>query len=145
MAENPRVPKKILIFQKGSVAPSVGFDGKKVLSRLEELRDIELVGRAAVLGESDLLAVHPDVIGRIDTLETKEDGSVLPFFGHGERSAVGRNGVVVLVHVRRRSWVWIDDVAVDGDTKPPHLHAARDLDVVPFRVVESQAKEVPWP
>ena len=103
------------------------------------------MGRAAILGEADLLSVHPDVIGGIDALEAKEHGPTLPLLGHGKRSAVGRDGVVVLVHVRRRSGVGIDDVAVDGDTKPPHLHAARDLDVVPFRVVESQAKEVPWP
>ena len=142
MAVDARVAEEVLVLQERAVAPTVDLHREQVLAGLEILRDVELVRGAAVLGEAHPPAVHPYVVRGIDALETQEYGPPLPRVRHRERGAVGRDGVVVLVHVRRRVGVRIDDVAVDRDAEPLQLDAARHLDRVPRGVVEIWAEEV---
>ena len=142
VAVDAGVAEEVLVLEVRAVAPAVDLHGEQVVAGTEVLRDVELVGRAAVLAVAHLLAVHPHVVGAVHALEAQVHGAVLPRVRHGERGAVGRNGIVVAVRVGRIVGVGIGDVRVNRYAVALQLHAARHVDVVPAGVVEAGLVEI---
>ena len=137
VAVDARVAEHVLVLKVGAVAPAVDFHCELVLAVLEVLRDVELARELGVLGVAHLLSVHPHVVGGVDAVEADEHVAPGPALGHGERAAVGRDGVVVgLLRVavedaRPLVRVGVAHVHVAGRAEPAHLHAARHVDREP--------------
>ena len=176
VAEDAGVAQHVLVFDEAAVAPAVDLDGEGVQGggggrrwrkdvilplststsslHLQVLRDVELGRELRVLGVADELSVDPDVVGGVDAVEAQDDVATLPAVRHGERRAVGRDGVVV-ARVRvavadrrgldvafRVPGVGIAPVRVAGHAEAAHLDAARDVDREPVGVVEVRLPEV---
>ena len=142
VAVDAGVAEEVLVLEVRAVAPAVDLHGEEVVAGTEVFRDVELVGGAAVLAVAHLLAVHPHVVGAVHALEAQVHGAVLPGVRHGERGAVGRNGIVVAVRVGRIVGVGIGDVRVNRHAVALQLHAARHVDVVPAGIVEAGLVEI---
>ena len=102
---------EILVFEIGTVAVFVYFDGYLVLAFLEIARHVELGGLHGALRIPYPLAVDPDIERRHDALEAQESLTASPTIGHIERAAILAGGVALLIgrpfflgltgHVRR--------------------------------------------
>jgi hypothetical protein len=95
-------PPLILIFQIGSIAPSIYPDKQLVLSMsVYEWRNIKLVGIPRALSVANQLAVHPDMVSAVDSVEAHPQvGVQLPRGRDMELLHVGA-GRVLRRHMRR--------------------------------------------
>ena len=99
-AENARQAEHVLRLKEGAVGIAVHLDrDARLFARLHELRNVEARGIAGILGEADVLAVHPHVEERIDAVEVQKDLASLPVGGNVELAQVGPD--FVAVEIRR--------------------------------------------
>ena len=149
IAEDARESEHVLILQIAAVAPLEDLDGEDVrLAGLVEVRrDVELARKLRVLGVADGLPVDPDVEGGPHALEAQYHVASGPPLGDGELPPVAGDGVVVgpacvaVEYLRPLVRVGIADVGVAWRTVSAHLHAARDVDLLPARDVVLGALE----
>ena len=161
-AEDAREAEHVLILQIRAVGIAVDLQGDRVLAGLHERRHVELGGRARVLREADVAAVHPQVEEGIDAVELEEDVAVLvPPFREREVAPIGADGIPRLevrevlgrvFHDERAArhvlLEGIRDVRVDGGApaalavRAKRLPRRGDLDDGPRRDVEVGLVEI---
>ena len=97
-ADDARQAEHVLGLQEGTVAVAIDLDGHHVLPFFIYIRCNVEGGRvAAVLGESHIVSVDPEVEEGIHTVEVQQHVATLPGCGQGEGAAVGTHLVGVLV------------------------------------------------
>ena len=142
VTENPRITRHILIFEIAAVAPAVNLDGESVFAFLDEIRNVELTREFRIFGITDLSAVYPDVVGAVNAVETKNHAARFPVHGERELSAVGRNGIVVVLaaltvaDTRPIEFMGITPVNVAGAAEAVKLDACGNGNRKPIAVVE---------
>ena len=93
-AEDAREAEHVLVLEVAAVGIAVDLERDEVLlAGPDERRHVELRGRAAVLREADVFAVHPKVEEAVDAVELEEDVPALPVRRHRERAAVAADRV----------------------------------------------------
>ncbi len=158
VTEDAAVTRHILIFEIAAVAPTVDLNRKHVLAfTIEMLGKVEFARQLGVLGISDLLAVKPDVISGVDTVEANDHLALLPRGRHHETSAIGGDGIVIclkriaiedlgevlaIAHGIRLVRMRIPDVHVTGNAVAAHLDAGRNIDREPLGIVEALLPEI---
>ena len=155
-AENARQSEHILRFEEGAVAVSVNLHGHRVLAFPKVGSDVKACRVAAVLAESDVMAVDPKVEEAVHAVEIKHHLTALPVGRKSEGTAVGTHFValeigcpalvlgfshyatapIVLLHfmIEDDGLVNVDGYAVlhlAPWTETLHVPASRDAYVVP--------------
>ena len=153
--KDPRESPHVLVLEVAAHAEAVDLDGQQVFTRSYIPGDIELGGIPAVDAVAHLLAVDPEVKGRVDTVERDEGPASLPPGRNLESAAIAADRVALLVrspvlrrvghHPRPVLLEDVADVAVIGRAVAEELPARRNRNVVPFRDVELGFGEVDGP
>ena len=157
-AENPGKAEHVLVLEIRSVRIAVDLERDRVSSRADEVGDLVLRARSAVLREADVLPVDPEIVEGIDAVEFHEHAVAFPVARHFKVATVASDGIALGVgrvflrrlghHVRRVEGERILYVRVDR--RPPtalprrahclpaawHLYRRPTGDVV-FRLFES--------
>ena len=142
IAEDAGEAEHVLVFHVASVAPAVDPDGKRILTGDKRVGDIELARQLRIFAVADVLAVHPDPMTGIDTVETEHRAAVFPGIRQGEPLDVGRYRVVFGTDARRILLVGIALIRVMRNAPPAHLNAARDINIEPSGIVEPDRHEI---
>ena len=66
IAKNPAQTPEVLVLQIGAIAPAIDLGRDQILAGPQIVGDIELGRRAAALAVAHLLAINPQVKGRLD-------------------------------------------------------------------------------
>ena len=158
IAEDTGKAPHVLAFQVGTVAVAVYLCSNHVGTRLHVLGDVEHGSRAAVLGETYLVAIHPQVEEGIHAIETNEYLAAIPISRKLHIAAVAAHGVRLGLHAGVTLLVLVAGlghhagpvahkgvalVAVDGGTVAAHLPVAGHINLCPaahicFRLIEIQ-------
>ena len=156
-AEDAGEAEHVLILEVRAVAVAVHLQRHRVLAGLHYVRHVVLGGAAAVLGEADVLPVHPQVVEGIDAVELEEHAVALPRRGQLKVPAVRAHGIARIVvgevlrrlvhHVRRIHFERIADVRVERGApaalavRAVGLPRTRHLDRLPARDIIIQLLE----
>ena len=143
----------VLILDVRAVAPSIDLNTDEVLdTRLDVFRHVELSIDIGTLCVSDLLSVHPNIGGTINSIEVEIDFSAVPRGGNRDGPAI-TTYCVGFVHdcvallppdERRLILNGIGHVGVDGSAITLHLPAGRNGNGLPRRSVEVLLIKVDW-
>ncbi|MNQ79481.1 hypothetical protein D3C85_944270 [compost metagenome] len=94
VAEDPRHPPHVLIFDVGGIRPLHHPYRQQVLAGLGIGADVELGGQAAALAEAHILTVHIDLEVGLDPVELDDHLLARPGRAQREATLVGAGGVV---------------------------------------------------
>ena len=154
IAEDAAQTPEVLVLEVAAVAVAVHLHGDVVGTWPHVLRDIEQRRCAAILAVTNLLAVDPHVVCRIDTVKLQEHLALLPARRQLERAAVTSHGVALCIrrvvawrftHDPRRVFLErIRDVRVQGNVVALSLPVARNGHFMPAGHVEVVAIEIGW-
>ncbi len=125
IAENAGEAEHVLVFEVRAIGVLVNFDGEEVFAWLKVGCEIELSGRAGVLGVADFFAIEPEVECGINAAEDEEGVAIFPIVRQGKAGAVGADLVAIFFgeigemsrrHAHHEGRVFcerIDDVGVE--------------------------------
>ncbi|MNM64673.1 hypothetical protein D3C81_760810 [compost metagenome] len=94
VAEDPRHPPHVLIFDIGGVGPLHHPHRQQVLADVGVGADIELGGEAAALAEADVVAVHIDLEVGLHSVKLDDHLLAIPGWAQREATLIGAGGVV---------------------------------------------------
>ena len=134
VAEDAAHAPLVLVLEVAPHRPLVHLHRNEVLARSQIARHVELGAQVAPLAVPDLLAVDPDVEGRIDALEDEEDLAGAPLLGEFEAAPVN-SGRVLRRDVRGVDREGVLAARVVGNPVAVELPVAGDGDQVPPGVV----------
>ena len=141
-----RQTPEILVLEIGAVRPAEHLQGDEVLTRLDELRHIELRSQLAVLAVADEAAVDPYVDIRGGRTDRQENVLSRPLLRHLERTAVGADMILGIGHlgrvVREIAAPGIAHIHVDRVAVAVQLPHARHGHAAPGGIVVVGAEEV---
>jgi len=144
--ENAAQAPEVLIFEIGAVAPAEVLDRQHVLAGDKERREVELQRRSGILAHADEVAVDPDLAKGVHAVKGQQHRAARPGRGHGERAAVGIDGIVRVIgrHQRRAPGFGprVGDVHVNRDAIALQLDVGRHRDGRPGLVAKSGFPEI---
>ncbi|MNC16951.1 hypothetical protein D3C75_648160 [compost metagenome] len=139
VAEDPRHPPHVLIFDIGGVRPLHHPHRQQVLANLGVGADVELGGEAAALAEADVVAVHIDLEVGLHPVKLDDHLLAIPGWAQREAALIGAGGVVGRheghVYGEGKTLVGVLQIAV-----PFHLPHVGHCDLAPLAhgaVIES--------
>ena len=131
VAEDPRHPPHVLIFDIGGVGPLHHPHRQQVLTGVGMGADIELGGEAAPLAEAHIVAIHIDLEVGLHTIELDDHLLAIPGRAQHEAALIGAGGVVARheghVYGEGEALVCVLQVAM-----PFHLPHVRHGDLAPL-------------
>ena len=152
--ENTTESPHVLVFEITAVAPSVHLYSKLVLPFAKITCHIKLSWRHGVLAIANLLSVHPDVHGRMDTTEMEYQVLIEHFAGYLEEGDIRAHRVAVLICRPVFGWLTgnagsvtlerVSDIGVDGGSVALCLPVARDGNLPPTAYIIIFFVEVGW-
>ncbi len=153
VAEDAGEAEVILVLKVGAVAEMVHLDRDRVLSRLQILRDVELVRAERILRVAGLFAVDPQVERRRHAVQPHEDPAFLePVLRQVEFAHVGADRVAfqerrlfargLLRHERRIDLERVFPAGIERRAVALNFPRGRHGDRVPVRDVVVRHEEV---
>ncbi len=131
----------VLVFEEGSVGPADHHGCDEILTRLDELRHVELGGEPRVLAHAHRMSVYVDVEHTLGAAEVEHHPTPLPAFGNLKAPPVEPGGVL-LRNRRRRLGKRHLHIRVVGAVVALEGPVAGNRNPGPARVVEVAREEV---
>ena len=143
----------ILILNIRAVAPTINLNTNEVfLTWFDVFCYVEFCIHIGSLSISDLLSVHPNIGGTINTIKVEINLSAVPIGGNLDGTAITAYCIgfvdyrITLLTADERWQILerIGHISIDGSAVTLHFHARRNRNGLPRRSVEVRLIKVDW-
>ena len=140
IASNTRQPPKVLIFEVGTVTPTINLHSDQIFASFEIGRDIKIGTHLAILAVTDKTAIDPYIEVRGSRPNMQKDISTVPIGRQIERAAIRTDMVIFLLNERRiigkLARPHIRHIGVNRIAITVHLPQRRYREIHPSRIIE---------